>query len=92
MQYKCLHQDPLPETKGELSNFDHSVDEGVSEELSTADKMANYSGWNFHGYVYLAQEGLYVADIHCYKTHASFVEAETLPEIISKVSKRFGYD
>lgn len=92
MEYRCLHKEPLPQTKGEITNFDNSFDKEVIEELSTADKMANYYGWNFHGYVYLAQEGLYVADIHCYKSHAGFIEAHSIPEIITKVSEEYGWD
>lgn len=92
MEFRCLHKEPLPIAEGELTNFDHTIDESVPRELATADKMAAYSGYNFHGYVYLAQEGLYVADIHCFKSHAGFVEANSLPEIMSKVCEEFGYD
>lgn len=89
--YRCLHDDPLPETKGELSNFDHEFDASLANELEGGERMADYAGRDFHAYAYKPAD-LYVADVHCYGSHRAFVTGTTLGELMENVSERFGYD
>jgi hypothetical protein len=89
--YRCLHDNPLLETEGVLSNFDHEFDASLATELEGGETMADYAGWNFHAYVYMPAD-LYVADVHCYGSHRDFITGTTLGELMENVSERFGHE
>ena len=88
--YRCLHDSPLPEVEGSMSNFDHSIDEGLPEELAGGTTMADYAGWNFHAYVYQPSAGIFVADVHVYGSHSGLFRAESLRELMDGVSDEWG--
>lgn len=90
--WRCLHNDPLPEVDPDMSNFDHVVEDGLAEAIADGQHMGNYPGWNFHAYVYLGAEGVYVADVHCYHVHAGFVTGEDLHALMDAVSDKYGWD
>jgi hypothetical protein len=92
VKWRCLHKNPLPEVESSMSNFDHEVEEGTAEAIADGEHMANYSGWDFHAYVYLGAEGVYVADVHRYHSHRAFIEAPTLEELMADTSAKFGWD
>lgn len=91
-KWRCLHEDPLPEVEPDMSNFDHKVEPGAAEAIADGKHMANYAGWNFHAYAYLGAEGVYVADVHVFHTHRSFETADSLEELMTVVSDRYGWD
>lgn len=90
--WRCLHRDPLPEVDSGMSNFDHEVQDGTSEAIADGQHMTSYPGYDFHAYVYLGAEGVYVADVHRYRVHEEFVTAATLEDLMEEVSDRWGYE
>lgn len=40
------------ETSGSMSNFDHTIDEGVEEALRSGKHYCQHAAWNFCGYVW----------------------------------------
>jgi len=75
-----------------MSNCDHTIDEGLEEELKEDPrKYADYAGWNFHGDVFYMK-----GQFHCVvMRHHQFMEtifAQSLQEIMDKVSEKYGAD
>lgn len=89
--YRCLHEDPLPESDASMSNFDHVVEDRLADELADGEHMAGYAGWNFHAYVYRPGD-VYVADVHRFHAHVTFIAAATLEDLMADVSDEYGYD
>ena len=85
-EYRCLHQEPLPEIEGAMTNFDYSIDREM--EGLDAEHMADYAGWEFHALVY--RPGPFVADVHRYHQHVDFIEAETPRELMEAVCDVWG--
>ena len=74
-----------------ISNFDHSIDNGLMEELMTSDVVAQYSGWNFCGYVWFDKAiNKFVCQVWQYHTPMEEVVADSLKEIMSIVSDKYG--
>jgi len=87
--YRCLHYEPLPEVEPGMTNFDHTIDDGMVEAIADGEHMAEYAGWDFHAYVYLVG-AVYVADVHRYHAHVGFVTADSPQELMHEVSHEYG--
>lgn len=92
VEWRCLHDDPLPEVELGMSNFDHEVPDGLAEAIADGQHQADYAGWEFHAIAYLGAEGVYVADVHRYHAHVDFITAPSLPELMMAVSDEWGYE
>lgn len=92
MEFLCLHKEKLAKVEPSMTNFDHTIDDGMAEAIADGKHMGDYAGWDFHAYVYVPNEGTYVADVHVYRAHMDFVEAPTLEELMENVSNRFGWE
>lgn len=88
---RCLHEDPLPEVSQGMTNYDHSVDEGMADALADGKHMGNYAGWNFHALVYKV-EGEFIADVHVWGTHRAWLGAKSLDALMEVVSHEYGQD
>lgn len=89
--WRCLHEDPMPLSEPGLSNFDHEMQPGAAEAIADGEHMADYAGWDFHAFVYVGAEGMYVADVHVRHVHSGFATAPTLAELMVEVSDRWGW-
>lgn len=81
----------LEEIAAVMSNFDGRIDEGIATQLQTGDYFAQYSAWNFCGYVWRDRDA---AQWHCeiwrYNTHADTLTAENLEAIMREAGERYG--
>ena len=77
----------------EMSNFDHTIDNGLAELLKENEGKvyAQYAGWNFCGYVWFENDK-FVCQVWCYKSPQEEIIADTLEEIMDMVSEKWGYN
>ena len=74
-----------------MSNFDHSIDEGLEKALQKGKCYAQYAGWNFCGEVYWGKkEQIYICEVSRYNIWVDTIQADTLEEIMEKVSEKYG--
>lgn len=82
-----------PETDRGISNFDHSIDDGLEDELRSQEVVATYAGWEFNGKVWFdrdAQE--FVCEVWRYHEPVDVVRTQSLAEMISAVSDKWGWE
>ncbi len=79
----------FPETL--MSNFDHLIKKNVGESIKGKLLYAQYSGWNFCGYVWW-EEDIWNCEVWAYNIYRKTFNAETLQEIMSLVSNEYGHD
>lgn len=74
-----------------MTNFDHTIDEGVARRLESEDRaVARYSGLNFNGKVWFEPGvGVYRCEVWRYGVYRMTVSG-TLAEIMREVSERYG--
>ena len=74
-----------------MSNFDHSIDQGLEEALQEGKSYAKYNGWNFCGDVYWdKKEQKYICEVCQYHEWVETIKADNLKEIMEKVSEYYG--
>jgi hypothetical protein len=74
-----------------MSNFDYDIDEKVAEAIKDKPLYAQYSSWNFCGYVWW-QNGKWCCEVWTYGSWNETFVADTLSEIMSDVSSEYGSD
>lgn len=74
-----------------MSNFDHSIDRKVEEAIKGKPYYAQYSGWNFCGYVWWENEKWH-CEVWTYGSMDDVISANTLDDIMTEVSDKYGYD
>lgn len=75
-----------------MSNFDHSIDDGLEELLRAENVYASYSGWDFAGYVWFDRsKGKFACEVWRYKSLQAIYYEETLVEIMDTVCQTWGY-
>jgi len=74
-----------------MSNFDRDIDESVAKYIKNKPLYAQYSGWNFCGWVWW-QNKKWCCEIWVYGGWCETFVANTLSEIMENVSQEYGYD
>ena len=74
-----------------LSNLDRGVDESVMEEIKGKELFSRYAGWNFNGLVWW-QNKQWHCEVWRYRSYNETFSADTLEEIMTLVSDKYGYD
>lgn len=75
-----------------MSNFDHSVDPGMEDDLR-AGMRGEHSAWNFHGVVWFdPDKGVFREEVKVYGAVRGTWSAPTLEELMHEVNDRFGWD
>ena len=73
-----------------MSNFDHTVDEGMEDDLR-AGMRGTHAAWNFHGEVwYDPDEQVFREEIRQYQAVQGTRSAATLEELMQVVNDEFG--
>jgi hypothetical protein len=75
-----------------MSNFDHTVDDGVEDRLRTERVWCRYAGWNFNGRVWLNAEGSFSCQVWVYGSPVATVQADTLDDLMREVSDEWGWE
>ena len=74
-----------------MTNFDHSIDQDVVKELQRGPYFAQYSGWNFCGYVWRsAKKKVWNCEVWRYNSHIDTVSAKTLEDVMETVCATYG--
>lgn len=74
-----------------MSNIDYSIDREVEKELLNEDCYAQYSAYNFCGYVW-HQDDKFYCEVWRYNSYVETFEGDTLEEIKEDVSSEYGYE
>jgi hypothetical protein len=88
----------LPEDYSEIhdkvmSNLENSINKKVARILKQGKFYSQYSAKNFEGYVWWNKElRCWFCEIWHNHNHIETINAESLEEIMLKVSERYGYD
>jgi hypothetical protein len=73
-----------------MSNFDHSIDEGMAEKLKSGKYYSEHCGWDFWGAVWY-EDGMFHEEVRQYGSTAGVMSAETLKELMEKVNDEYGW-
>jgi len=74
-----------------MTNFDHSIDNDIAEQLKDTNFYAGYSAWDFHGSVWF-ENGEYHCQIKRYGNHIDTISNEDLQGIMNEASEKYGYE
>lgn len=74
-----------------MTNFDHSIDPGFEEMLKSKPCFGRYAGWDFNGKVAFDwKSGKFVCEVWVYGVPQEIIKCQTLEEIMSEVSDKYG--
>lgn len=73
-----------------MSNSDHEVNLPVMEHMMTGNYAGEYTGWDFHGTCWYADELWYCA-VSRYHVHRGTISAKTPQALMQAVSAVFGW-
>lgn len=90
---KMLLRNPYKKEIGiVMSNFGHEIYDTVADELKAKPAFAQYSGWNFCGYLwYDKTKQTYHCEVWRYRSHVETVSG-ALQDIMEEVSSNYGQD
>lgn len=74
----------------EMSNCDHSIDEGMDGALR-AGGVGEHSAWDFHGDVWF-EDGQFHEEVWVYKEYRETSSADTLEQLMTEVNAEYGSD
>lgn len=74
-----------------LSNLDHTIDDGIEDQLKSGQCWTQYAGINFNGRVWWDGEQ-FVCDVWVYGVSCELLAAPTLKELMTVVSNKYGWD
>ena len=80
----------LTESEFSMSNFDHTIDKGMDEDLRNGMRSI-HAGWNFHGDVWF-ESGQFHEAVRQYHAHVDTVSANSLTELMQDINERYGFD
>lgn len=81
----------LTEIEKGMSNFDHSIDDGLEDALRAGGVFGRHAAWNFNGKVWFA-DGLFHEEVWRYHAPVGTHSAATLPELMQIVNDEYGHD
>lgn len=80
-----------PFSEYEMSNFDHSIDEGLEADLR-AGKWSCHSGLNFNGIVWWdGERKLFREAVSVFHVVQAIMEAASLSELMDTVNDEYGW-
>jgi hypothetical protein len=86
------HTEALPDSGLGMSNFDHTIDEGLAEALRNG-KRGEHAAWNFHGTLWYDQQSEEFCElVRRYRVPVTVVRARSLEELMSAVNSEYGWD
>lgn len=76
-----------------MSNFDGSIDEGLSEALQAEpdEVFGRHAGWNFNGKVWF-QDGKFHEEVWVFGSLQQVISADTLSDLMEEVCAEYGND
>ena len=78
----------LPESDNNMSNFDHSIGEGMAEDLRNGMR-SEHCAWGFYGLVWF-DDGMFHEQVLQSQLHVATISAPTLRELMDEVNSQYG--
>jgi hypothetical protein len=72
-----------------MSNFGHTVDDGMDEALKAGQYFGQHTARNFYGSVWWDGE-MFCEEVWVYGSPRAIMKAATLPELMALVNAEFG--
>jgi len=73
------------------SNLDNTWDLDVADVIRQNGKRACYPAWDFWGEVWW-DDGKWHCEVWVYRTARETITSDTIPELMRRVSDKYGYD
>lgn len=74
-----------------MTNYDHSIDGDVAEQIKKSGASAQYAAWNFCGHVWWNKDrNLWSCEIWQNGTHVNTLHADSLLELMDEACKLYG--
>jgi len=73
-----------------MSNFDHEIDKGFEDAIKAESCFGRYAGWNFNGRVWW--DDCFHCEVWTYCIQRETIHADTLNELMEKVSDEYGWE
>lgn len=73
-----------------MSNFDNQIDKSIAKAIKNKKLFSRYAGWNFNGLVWW-QNKKWNCEIWVYKSRQETFICNTLEDIMSEVSNKYGH-
>lgn len=87
----ALKPEHLIECKEGMSNFDHSIDDGLEEKLRSGEFYCQHSAWNFCGHVWFDPErDLFLEEVWINNCRENVMSAKTLEDLMEAVNDYYG--
>lgn len=74
-----------------MTNFDHTIDEGMADDLKAGDFFGQHSAWNFYAEVFW-KDGKFRSDVLSYGAIVGNHEADTLEDLMKIHNDAYGAD
>lgn len=74
-----------------MTNFDHSIDDGLETALKAGKVYGSHAGREFYGAVYW-REGEFHEDVRRYGAFVGSFSAPTLKELMATVNDEWGWE
>ncbi|KKM76449.1 hypothetical protein LCGC14_1380100 [marine sediment metagenome] len=74
-----------------MTNFDHSIPNGLEEQLKQGDCWCNHTAWDFRGNVWY-ENGMFHEAVYCYHSFQAEYQSDTLEELMVVVNDEHGAD
>jgi hypothetical protein len=82
----------LPESGHGMSNFDHSVDDGLEADLR-AGMRGRHAAWDFNGMLWWDEKaGLFYEAVRVYHVVQAIIGRPTLHQLMHDVNDQFGWE
>ncbi len=72
-----------------MSNCDHEIETDAEEKLKSGSFSGKYPAWDFHGTVWFDTDKFKCQIMQCH-SHIDTIEADSLSEIMSIASEKYG--
>jgi hypothetical protein len=81
----------MKEIRQEMSNFDHSIDDGMEDALKVGNCYGAHAAWNFYGRVFY-KDGKFHEEVWSYGGIIEVISADSLAELMALVNEKYGKD
>lgn len=74
-----------------MSNYEHSIDDGLDEALRETGVYSRHAGWNFNGLVWF-EGGQFKEEVWQYHEPQEILSAHSLRDLMEVVNDKWGWD
>jgi len=77
--------------KSNISNYDNTIDSGLSQVLKNSKYYAQHAAWDFWGYVWW-ENATFFEEVWVYGSHKETFSAKSLKKLMETVNDKYGWN